>query len=107
MKLQQALIDYGQDTVDKIRQRIIDTETIDTGQLLNSINFTVTPNANSFVIDFSMMEYGRYTDEGTVYINARKFFADVIDDNFKLWEDRILSAAQDDVYDELITELNT
>jgi hypothetical protein len=97
MSLQQVLTDYGVDTVQKIRQKIVDTDTIDTGALLNSIDYVVVPDGNSFDIEFFMNDYGRYTDEGTIRIDARKFFNEVIDQNYNLWSERIVDAVIQDL----------
>lgn len=74
-KLKRRLENFGTRTTDSIRKKIKKTDTIDTGALLKSIDFDITKKG----VEFSMLDYGQYTDEGTSKIKPRKFFNEVIE----------------------------
>lgn len=72
---------WSNDTKNKIRNRIIETDTIDTGDLLASIQYI---QVGSF-ISFSMLDYGKYTDNPNPRVKKtprppRNFFNKIIDD---------------------------
>jgi len=67
-----------------IIREIIRTKTIDTGALLSSINYSparYSGGLGQWFFEFSMLDYGIYTDRGTRTIAARNFFEKVIVQN--------------------------
>jgi hypothetical protein len=58
----------------EIKQQIIATDTIKTGNLLRSADYTQQGER----IQFSMLDYGVFTDEGTRNIAPRYFFDAII-----------------------------
>jgi hypothetical protein len=87
---------FGKETVEVIKKDIRYKKLIETGKLLGSITYQVVSNSNGFEIDFFMIEYGKFVDEGTRYIKARGFFKDNIDKQYKKWEQNILDALAKD-----------
>lgn len=76
-RLERRLENFGVNTKDKIKKKIKKTKTIDTGALLRSVDFKITKKG----IEFSMLDYGKFTDEGTRYIQPpREFFNKVIEE---------------------------
>lgn len=77
---------YGNAVVLAIKKRIRQDKLIDTGALLNSINYEVKATAKNFKVIFKMgdgnfrygsglpSEYGVYQDQGTIYIEPHYFF---------------------------------
>lgn len=77
---------YGNAVVLAIKKRIRQDKLIDTGDLLNSINYEVKSTAKNFQVIFKMgdgnfrygsgkpSEYGVYQDQGTIYIDPHYFF---------------------------------
>jgi hypothetical protein len=59
----------------EIKQEIIRTDTIKTGNLLRSADYTQQGER----IQFSMLDYGKFTDEGTRKITPRNYFAPIIE----------------------------
>jgi len=100
MKVKKGLKKWGADTKRKIEQRIRETDTIDTGALLRSIEFFEIGNR---YIQFSMLDYGKYLDNKPnprvkkQPVPPRHFFEKVIEDNADNLEDYI--------YDELYLEI--
>lgn len=78
---------YGNKVVVAIRNRIRKDKLIDTGALLNSINYELKITKKSFNVVFKIgdgifkygsglpSEYGVYQDQGTVYIEPKYFFS--------------------------------
>jgi hypothetical protein len=78
---------YGNKVVVAIRNRIRKDKLIDTGALLNSINYEIKVTKNDFQVVFKIgdgifkygsglpSEYGVYQDQGTVYIQPHYFFS--------------------------------
>jgi hypothetical protein len=85
MKVAKSLQLYGRTVQSRIENKIVETDTIDTGDLLRSIKYYQIGN----YIQFSMLDYGKFTDEGTIRIKPRKFFNEVIDDSADLLEQMI------------------
>jgi len=83
---------FGRDTVEVIKKDIRYKKAIDTGRLLGSITYQVFDKGNGFEIDFFMVDYGKYVDEGTKYIKAREFFIRNIELQYKKWENKIADA---------------
>jgi len=87
---------WGADTKRKIEQRIKETDTIDTGALLRSIEYTqpkYSGGSGEWYVDFSMLDYGKYLDNQAnprvkkQPVPPRHFFEKVIDDNADNLED--------------------
>ena len=83
---QKYMHQYGNAVVVAIKKRIRQDNLIDTGDLLDSINYDLKMTANSFQVIFKMgdgnfkygsglpSEYGVYQDQGTIYIEPHYFF---------------------------------
>lgn len=77
---------YGNAVVLAIKKRIRQDKLIDTGALLNSIDYNIISSDEHFGVEFVMgdgefrkgsglpSEYGVYLDQGTVYIDPYYFF---------------------------------
>lgn len=77
---------YGNKVVVAIKNRIRQDKLIDTGALLNSIDYEIQFKNNQFFIEFLIgdgefkygsglpSEYGVYLDQGTIYIEPYYFF---------------------------------
>lgn len=103
--LKSTLHQYGRETVDVIKKDIRYKKAIDTGKLLGSITYQIYDKGNGFEIDFFMIDYGKYVDEGTKYIKAREFFIRNIDLQFKKWENKIAKSLMQDASDDLAESL--
>lgn len=83
---QKYMHQYGNAVVRAIKNRIRKDRLIDTGDLLNSINYDIKMTAKNFQVIFKMgdgkfrygsglpSEYGVYQDQGTIYIDPHYFF---------------------------------
>ena len=96
---------FGRDTVEVIKKDIRYKKAIDTGRLLGSITYQIYDGRNGLKIDFFMVDYGKYVDEGTIYIKAREFFKRNIELQYKKWEDKITEAVSQDATDDLTESL--
>jgi len=96
---------FGRDTVEVIKKDIRYKKAIDTGRLLGSITYQVSNRGNGFQIDFFMVDYGKYVDEGTIYIKAREFYKRNIQLQYKKWSDKITEAVSKDAVDDLTESL--
>lgn len=96
---------FGRDTVEVIKKDIKYKRAIDTGKLLGSITYQIYDRGNGFEIDFFMVDYGKYVDEGTRYIKAREFFIRNIDLQYKKWSDKITEAVSQDAVDDITESL--
>ena len=103
--LKSTLHQYGRETVDVIKKDIRYKKAIDTGKLLGSITYQIYDKGDGFEIDFFMVDYGKYVDEGTIYIKAREFFIRNIELQYKKWENKIANSALEDAVDELTESL--
>lgn len=77
---------YGNAVVLAIKNRIRQDKLVDTGDLLNSINYELKMTPTNFQVIFKMgdgnfrrgsglpSEYGVYQDQGTIYIDPHYFF---------------------------------
>jgi len=81
------LKDWANNTKRKIKNRILAVDAIDTGRLLDSIDWNMDFDGDEAKITFEMVEYGKFVDEGTVYISPRKFFNDIIEKETDVLED--------------------
>ncbi len=93
--------EFGRDTVQVIKKDIRYKNAIKTGKLLGSIDYQLYERNGKIEVDFFMVDYGKYVDEGTKYIKARKFFNDNINKQYKKWEDDISDAYSKDIDEEL------
>lgn len=78
--LNNVLDRFGRDTVDKIVDKINAVGAVRTGMLRDSIDFKVEYRDGEYSINFEMVDYGKFVDEGTRYIEPREFFVKVIED---------------------------
>jgi len=101
INLKKVLNDYGNDTVKVIKEDIRFKKLIRTGTLLGSITFKLVKKNDGFGVEFFMVEYGKFVDQGTVYIKAQKFFKDNIKKQYSKWEQRINDAVALDFKDEV------
>lgn len=88
------LSDFGLLTKKKIVDKIIQVNAIRTGDLKRSISYNVNKKGDSYEIEFSMIDYGQYVDQGTKYIEPREFFVKIIEET--------ISKAFDEVMDEAL-----
>jgi hypothetical protein len=51
---------WAEDVKDEIGKKIVDTRTVDSGDLLRSVKYTIVEDK----VRFTMLRYGQYTDEG-------------------------------------------
>lgn len=77
---------YGNKVVVAIKNRIRQDKLIDTGALLNSIDYQINDKNNKFQVIFTIgdgnfrygsglpSEYGVYQDQGTIFIEPHYFF---------------------------------
>lgn len=103
--LKKTLHLFGRDTVEVIKKDIKYKRAIDTGKLLGSITYNIFDKGNGFEIDFFMIDYGKYVDEGTRYIKAREFFKRNIDLQYKKYSQQIIEALQKDAVDDITESL--
>jgi hypothetical protein len=103
--LKSILHQFGRETVGVIKKDIRYKKAIDTGKLLGSITYQIYDGRDGLKVDFFMIDYGKYVDEGTIYIKAREFFKRNIELQYKKWEDKITEAASQDVVDDLTESL--
>lgn len=100
--VKKSLSRWGKDVKKKIEQRIIETDTIDTGNLLRSIEFDsprYSGGSGTWFVDFSMLDYGKYTDLRNprvkkLPIPPRNFFFKLIEDEADNLEDYLF----DEIY---------
>jgi len=107
---QKYMHQYGNAVVVAIKNRIRKDKLIDTGDLLDSINYDIKMTANNFQVIFKMgdgkfrygsglpSEYGVYQDQGTVYIDPHYFFTAPIPGlTKKVFKEKITLAMKKDV----------
>lgn len=100
---------YGNAVVVQIKNRIRKDNLIDTGALLNSINYEVIVTNNTFEVEFKIgdgnftpgskkpSEYGVYLDLGTVNIKPYYFFsAPVPNYTAKMFKEKIAETVAKD-----------
>jgi len=81
---------FGRDTVDKIVDKINSVGAVRTGALRDSIDFRVNERGGEYTIEFEMIDYGKYVDEGTRYIEPREFFVKVIEEEAERYLESII-----------------
>jgi hypothetical protein len=96
-----ALKNYGKETVQVIKKDIRYKNLIKTGDLLGSIDFRLVERGDNIEIEFIMISYGKYVDEGTIYIRAREFFKENIKSQFEKWTPEFNKAIDTDINEEL------
>lgn len=107
---QKYMHQYGNAVVVAIKNRIRKDKLIDTGDLLNSINYDIKTNGKNFQVIFKMgdgkfrygsglpSEYGVYQDQGTIYIDPHYFFTAPIPGlTKKVFKEKITAAMKKDV----------
>lgn len=99
--LKQTMHQFGRETVDVIKKDIRYKNAIRTGKLLGSITYQLYERGGNIEVDFFMVEYGKFVDEGTIYIKARNFFKENIQKQYKKWEKDISDAFDKDIDEEL------
>lgn len=80
---------------DKIRSG--PTKAYNTGKLYDSISSTVKEISTGETIEISMLEYGQFTDDGTIYIDKRGFTEKGLQAADTELEELIGRAAVDDI----------
>ena len=101
---------YGNAVVVAIKKRIRQDKLIDTGDLLDSINYEVKASVKNFQVIFKMgdgnfrygsglpSEYGVYQDQGTIYIEPHYFFTAPIPGlTKKVFKEKVSLAMKKDV----------
>jgi HK97 gp10 family phage protein len=101
--LKRALEKFGKETCEKIRRDIRYKKLVKTGRLVGSIDFKVVNKNGSYEVEFYMVDYGKFLDEGTRYIKAQKFFRETIDEQLDKYSNNFLDAMAKDVFDKLKT----
>jgi hypothetical protein len=96
-----ALKNYGKETVQVIKKDIRYQNLIKTGKLYGSIDFRLVERGDNIEVDFYMIDYGKFLDEGTRYIKAREFFKTNIQEQFIKWTPEFNKAIDKDVTEEL------
>lgn len=99
--LKRTMHQFGRDTVDVIKKDIRYKNAIRTGKLLGSITYQLYERNGDIEVDFFMVDYGKYVDEGTIYIKAINFFKENIDKQYKKWQKDISDAFEKDIDEEL------
>jgi len=107
---QKYMHQYGNKVVVAIKNRIRKDRLIDTGDLLDSINYDIKMTKNNFQVIFKMgdgrfrygsglpSEYGVYQDQGTIYIDPHYFFtAPIAGLTKKIFKENIGKAMKKDV----------
>lgn len=92
---------FGRETVDLIKRDIQYKNAIKTGKLFGSITYQLYEKSDTIEVDFFMVDYGKYVDEGTRYIKARNFFKKNIEDQYKKWQDNFAEALSKDAMSEI------
>lgn len=99
--LKRTMHQFGRETVDVIKKDIQYKNAIRTGKLLGSITYQLYERSGTIEIDFFMVDYGKYVDEGTIYIKARRFFKDNIEKQYTKWQDDFADALSKDAMAEI------
>jgi hypothetical protein len=103
--LKATMHQFGRETVEVIKKDIRYKKLIETGKLLGSITYQLYQKNDVIEVDFFMVDYGKYVDEGTRYIKAREFFIRNIDLQYKKWSDKITEAVSQDAVDDITESL--
>lgn len=96
----------GRETVDIIKATSAFKDR--TGDLRRSIEYEIISNKSGQMrLIFKMLYYGDFLDQGTKYINARKFFNPEIKKQFKLYEGQIKAAIVADMKAYIMEDFGT
>ena len=87
-KTQVVLKKFGDEVVEAVKRDIQSKKLIKTGDLYKSISYTISGQS----IDFEMIYYGKYLDQGTKYIYPRNFFKPIIKKILKKFKASIAKA---------------
>lgn len=99
--LKSTMHQFGRETVEVIKRDIKYKDAIRTGKLLGSITYQLYERSGNIEIDFFMIDYGKYVDEGTRYIKARRFFKDNIERQYEKWSQNFLDALSKDAMEDI------
>jgi hypothetical protein len=99
--LKSTMHQFGRETVEVIKRDIKYKDAIRTGKLLGSITYQLYERSGNIEIDFFMVDYGKYVDEGTQYIKARRFFKDNIERQYEKWSQNFLDALSKDAMEDI------
>lgn len=99
--LKSAMHQFGRETVEVIKKDIRYKDLIKTGKLLGSITYQLYERNDVIEVDFFMIDYGKYVDEGTRYIKAREFFNQNIEKQYEKWTQYFLDALSKDSMEEI------
>lgn len=91
-------VKFSKETKDRIKRKIADVEAIRTGDLLRSIDYELKMNGEDFEVDFFMIDYGKFVDEGTKYIRPREFFVKVIEQETRSFEKDLEDEIEAEIY---------
>lgn len=87
---------------DEVREELDATRNRRTGFLYESIN-VVIEDKNDFIINFA--PYGVYLDQGTIYIEAKPFYSETLENNQDFIESVLEDAFEQDI-EEMEQQLN-
>jgi hypothetical protein len=99
--LKSVMHEFGRDTVAVIKNDIRYKDLIKTGKLLGSITYQLYQRNDVIEVDFFMIDYGKYVDEGTRYIKARRFFNYNIEKQYEKWDQYFLDALAKDAMEDI------
>lgn len=99
--IEKLINDFGRDTIDAIVGEIVKKDVIKTGNLINSIDYNIFNDGDNIRIEFKMLEYGKFVDEGTRYIKAREFFLKIIEKKTELFSRDLEDEIEDEFYKSL------
>lgn len=91
----------GDEITEAIKSAIKRKGAYKTGTLYNSIASTVKPITTGEEINVKMVEYGRYVNDGTKYIKARKFIELGLEQTKEEVFEQIAIAAAQDIADHI------
>lgn len=87
-KTSDILKKFGDEVVEAVKKDIQSKKLIKTGDLYKSISYHIDGES----IEFDMIYYGKYLDEGTKYIYPRNFFKPIIKEKLKKYKGQIAKA---------------
>lgn len=97
-RLRDLLQIIGEETIQLIDADIASKNIIRTGKLRNSIGYDIIDSGLGHMeIDFSMIYYGHYVDQGTGRIVPREFFDRIIRQQMRKYSKKIAKATIDDI----------
>ena len=93
-------------SVGVIKSDIRYKDLIKTGKLLGSITYQLYRKNDVIEVDFFMIDYGEYVDEGTRYVEARGFFNYNIEKQYEKSNQYFLGALAKDAIEHLVLLLH-